>query len=149
MYTGTDSKDRKVDGTAAAQLAIGRTPTSQDWQVNVGQQLARLLAEVVDTIISVQLVHFDASFAIDGEQSDFCRDRTQERDRIATLNRVATWAARGYPADRSLLLHAEVDGLAPLFRLVVVPATGIEQQVAPDRAHVSQQRRGDQSDGIG
>src|SRR2546422_8433328 len=43
----------------------------------------------------------------------------------------------GDPADRAVLLQAEVDRLAPFVVLVVVIAARIEAQVAADRAHVS------------
>src|SRR5262249_51521169 len=45
------------------------------------------------------------------------------------------------PAGLAVLLHAEVDRLAPLVVLVVVVAARVEAQVAADRAHVAQMRR--------
>ena len=53
-------------------------------------------------------------------------------------------AARRHPAGGAVLLHAEVDRLPPLPVLIVVVAAGVEAEVAAQRPHVAQRRRGDQ-----
>ena len=52
---------------------------------------------------------------------------------------------RARPSSVAVLLHAEVDRLAPLVVLVVVVAARVEAEVAAERAHVAQVRRRDQA----
>src|SRR6266702_1437535 len=56
-------------------------------------------------------------------------------------------AARGrgrHPADVPVLLHAEVDRLAPLVRLIVVIAARVEAEISPEGSHVAEQRGADE-----
>ena len=48
----------------------------------------------------------------------------------------------------AVLLHAEVDRLAPLVVLVVVVAARVEEDVAAERPHVAERRRRDLRDGM-
>ena len=62
--------------------------------------------------------------------------------RVGRRHRQAALARGGDPAGLAVLLHAEVDRLAPVLVLVVVVAARVQAQVAAQRAHVAQMRRG-------
>src|SRR5262249_40822854 len=75
-------------------------------------------------------------------------ERNQRGRAVGGGSRYAALAGGGIPADRAVLLQAEVDRLAPLVALVVVVAARVETKIAAERAHVAQMHGGDLRGGL-
>src|SRR5207253_468471 len=73
--------------------------------------------------------------------------RHHDRGHVRRADGPAARAGGRHPADMAVLLHAEVDRLAPLVGLIVVVAARIETEIAAQRAHVAEQGSGDELGG--
>ena len=144
-----DREHREVERAAAAQLPVDGRPPVGRRDADLRQQLVGLLGR--------------GSGCRRRGRAPRSRPRARPRrtrgaavapSAIRTGTESADCTARHlrrrrrHPADRPVLLHAEVDRLPPLVVLVVVVAARVEQQVAAERAHVAQRRRRDLRDRV-
>src|SRR5207247_3046634 len=128
-----DAQYRKIERSPAPQFPI------TGWTVldpYLGKDFIGPALQVVDAVVVVEILERDLAFASRRDELHAGADRHQRRRAVGRRHRHAALARGGDPADRAVLLQAEVDRLAPFVILVVVIAARIEAQVAADRAHV-------------
>src|SRR5271166_140871 len=82
------------------------------------------------------------SYSIWPGDLDFSAQAEQSRRSVARKRRPAELSARSDVAQIAILLQAETATLAPQQRLVVPQAARVEAEIAADRTHVAQHRRG-------
>src|SRR2546427_2348039 len=139
-----DAQHREVEGAAPAQLEIGGAPAFRGRQHDVRQDLAGLLAQILDAVVLVEGADGNDALPLGADQPDLRAQAPEHGRRVGRGHRPAAVAAGGDEADLPVLLHAEVDGLPPLVGLVVVVAARVDAHVAADRAHVAELRARDQ-----
>ena len=135
-------EQREIEGTAPAQLPVGAAPSLGFGQHDLGQDLVRLARDVVDAIVVVQARQLEFALARRRHQAHLRAQRDQGRRGIGRGHGEAALARGRDPAGRAFLLHAVTDRLAPFLVLVVVVAARVQAQIAAQRAHVAQMRRG-------
>src|SRR4029078_1006431 len=89
---------------------------------HLGENLVGAAGEVVDPVVAVEIGERKLPLPPRGYEPHGCAERDQSRRGVGGGGRDAALARGGDPADRAVLLQAEVDRLAPLVILVVVVA---------------------------
>ena len=134
---------REIERAAAAQLPVGALP-AVGRNAHRGEDLVRPARQVVDAVVLVEARRRGISRSPARRYERHLRaERDQRRRGVGRRDREAALARGRDPAGLAVLLHAEVDRLAPLVVLVVVVAARVEAEVAAERAHVAQVRRRD------
>src|SRR6266513_1862488 len=136
-----DAEHREVERSAAAELVVHRIPAIRRREPYLGEDLVRLLRKVIDPVVVIEpRRRHDALAARGGADEHVVRAECHHHRRH--VGRADGPAARGrgrHPADVPVLLHAEVDRLAPLVRLIVVIAARVEAEVPAQGSHVPEQ----------
>src|SRR5215469_2682145 len=96
-----------------------------------------------NSVVHVEVSNRNSPNAVRAGNLNFRSETKQRGRRIARKGRPADFAAGGNVAKLAVLLQAKAAALAPQKRLVVPEATGIETDVAAERAHVAQHWRRD------
>ena len=141
LHRSRHGEDRKVERAAPSQLPVGAAPAVETRQADAGENLVRSSRQVFDSIVSIEVADGDLSDTVDAGEHHRCAERQQRRGGIGGRYCQTLRTAGRDPADRAILLHAEINRFPPFVVLVVVIASGIQAEVAAERAHVAQMRR--------
>ena len=137
---GADGEDREVERAPPAALQVGRAPARVRGDVDLREDLVGALGQVHDPVVGEQRVERDRALALARRQRHARAEGQERRRRVGRGDGPAAGRAGSDPADSPVLLHAEVDRLAPLVGLIVVVAASVEAEVAAERPHVAEMR---------
>src|SRR5207245_9450666 len=124
-----DAQYRKVERSPAAQFPV------TGWTIldlYLGKDFIGPAFQIIDAVVVVEILQRDFALARRRDELYLGAEREQRRRAVGGRHGHAALARRGDPADRAVLLQAEVDRLAPFVVLVVVIAARIEAQVAAE-----------------
>ena len=114
-----------------------------------GEDLVGTPRQVVDAVVLVEIGDGDLSRRRRADTSVTRAPSASSTGAVSVDDTARHFGLAGRdPAGLAVLLHAEVDRLAPLVVLVVVVAARVEAEVAAERAHVAQVRRRDLRRGL-
>src|SRR5204863_3310300 len=105
-----DAEDRKVECSPAAQFPVTRCTA---FYFYLGKYLVGTALQLVDAVVVVEVLERDLAPASRRDELHASADRHQRRRAVGRRHRHAALARGGDPADRAVLLQAEVDRLAP------------------------------------
>src|SRR2546425_8349466 len=139
-----DAEHREVERSAAAELVVHRIPAIRRREPYRGEDLVRLLRKGSDPVVVIEpRRRHDALAAGAGADEHVVRAECHHHRRDVGRADGPTAGGRWrHPADVPVLLHAEVDRLAPLVSLIVVIAARVEAEVPAQSAHIPEQGRG-------
>ncbi len=101
-----------------------------------------LQAAVTRAVAGVKLAERNSACSSSADNFDFRIQAKQRRRRVRRKRRPAFCSAGSHVAEIAVFLDAEPARLSPRQRLVVPEAARVEADVAADRPHVAEYRRG-------
>src|SRR5262249_1322015 len=144
--TGGDTEHGKIERLAPAELAVGGAKARGGRQTDAGENLVVAFGQIVNTVAPVQRLGLEGALSLLRRRVEAGAVGAPDGGGVARRNRQTDFALGSDPADRTVALHAEVDGAAPLVVLIVIVAAGVQADVPPDRPHVAQDWGRDRAD---
>src|SRR5256886_8387814 len=138
-----DAEHREIERAAPPELQVRGAPTVGGRQHDVRQDLVGSLGQVLDAVVTEERLDGDRALARGRVEPHARTETPEDRRRVRRRYRPASRAPWRDETDHAVLLRAEPDRLPPLVGLVVVVAARVHADVAADRPHVAELRRGD------
>src|SRR5262245_9516924 len=139
------AEHRKVERAPTPQLEVCGAPAVGRRELDVGDDFVGTLGEVFDAVVLIERGHRNRTLALRTHESKLCAEGPEHRRGVRRRHGPAPGAPRRHQTDVAVFLHAEPDGPTPFVGLIVIVASGVYTDVAPDSTHVPELRRGDKS----
>src|SRR5439155_4717757 len=106
-YAHRDAEHGKVERAAPTQLHVGGASSLRRRQDQLGEDLVRLLGEILDAVVAVERLHGNHARARRAHEPNVRAEAPRDGCRVRGRYRPAARTARRHETNVAVLLHTE------------------------------------------